>query len=222
MSTTRTLLLLVPLLAACQSHRPASADWDHDVGSADEALATLLAGNERFVAGKPQHGHQDIARRIKLEGGQAPCAVVLTCSDSRVIPELIFDIGLGDLFVIRVAGNIVEDDEAGSIEYAVEHLDVPLVIALGHEGCGAVTAALGEGGDAFGELEHLLARLAPSLDGVDRSRPMADQVHAGVEANVWRSKSRLDAMLSAGGHVPEGLQVLLAVYELGTGKVRLL
>ena len=227
------LLLSVVLLSGCFTYRgrhtsnlgsitPSAPAAEHTVGTADQALATLLEGNARFVAGTPQHGHQEIARRAKLEAGQAPCAVVLTCSDSRVVPELLFDIGLGDLFVIRVAGNVVENDEAGSIEYAVEHLDVPLVIVLGHESCGAVTAALGDTSDDFGELERLLARLEPSLRTVDRTLPRREQIHAGVEANVHRSTQRLRDLLAAGGHVPDGLQVLPAVYELGTGRVRLL
>lgn len=195
---------------------------DHMPGSADEALGFLLDGNGRFMGGEPQHSHQTIARRMRLTDGQHPCAVVLTCADSRVVPELIFDIGLGDLFVIRVAGNVVAEDEAGSIEYAVEHLDVPLVIVLGHESCGAVTAALGGGEDDFDELTRLLGRLAPPLESVDRQLPMAQQIKRGVEANVRYSAMQLEELLSQGGHVPEGLKVVSAVYELETGRVRVL
>ncbi|MHC4376672.1 MAG: carbonic anhydrase [Planctomycetota bacterium] len=195
---------------------------DHMPGSADEALGFLLEGNTRFVTGEPEHSHQTIARRMKLTDGQHPCAVVLTCADSRVVPELIFDIGLGDLFVIRVAGNVVAEDEAGSIEYAVEHLDVPLVIVLGHESCGAVTAALGGGEDDFDELTRLLGRLGPPLEDVDRQLPMAQQIKRGVEANVRYSVAQLRDLLSHGGHVPEDLEIVPAVYELETGRVRVL
>src|SRR5207237_5372942 len=106
----------------------------------DQALSRLVAGNQRFVAHKPTHPHEDLARRHDLAGSQHPFAVVLSCSDSRLPPELVFDQGLGDLFVIRVAGNITDAAVIGSIEYAVEHLHAPLIVVLGHEKCGAVTA----------------------------------------------------------------------------------
>ena len=222
--TNRTVgLALFALLApACAHHsRTLESADEHAPTTSAAALELLMEGNERFVAGTPQHDHETIARRMKLTEGQAPCAVVLTCADSRVVPELIFDVGLGDVFVIRVAGNVVAEDEAGSIEYAVEHLDVPLVIVLGHESCGAVTAALSAEPDEFDELTRLLERLRPSLQGIDRSRPKADQIHAGVETNAQRSTRQLRQLLS-GHNVPGDLQVVPAVYELGSGRVRLL
>ena len=121
--------------AQTQAEEPAPAN-------ASEAVARLVKGNERFVAGGPLHGHPSVARRKELLAEQHPFATVLGCSDSRVPTELLFDQGLGDLFVVRVAGNVVAPDDLGSIEYAVDHLNTPLVLVLGHEGCGTVTAAL--------------------------------------------------------------------------------
>src|SRR5262245_40561826 len=110
--------------------------------SAEQALARLLAGNARFVAHRERHPDITVRRRRALVSSQHPFAVILGCADSRVSPELLFDEGLGDLFVIRVAGNVVDDVVLGSIEYAVEHLGTKLIVVLGHEKCGAVSAAV--------------------------------------------------------------------------------
>src|SRR4051795_13565486 len=125
---------------------------------ADRALARLLEGNGRYARHKEQHPDETLARRKELETGQHPFAVILSCADSRVPPELVFDQGLGDLFVIRVAGNIADDDVLGSIEYAVEHLHTKLILVLGHEKCGAVSAAV-EGNHDPGHLESLLSAI---------------------------------------------------------------
>ena len=110
--------------------------------SPQDAWARLRAGNARFVDGRPEHPNQSFAHRIEVAKGQHPYAIVLTCSDSRVPPEILFDTGLGDIFVIRVAGNTADDAAIASMEYAVEHLHVPLIVVLGHERCGAVQAAV--------------------------------------------------------------------------------
>jgi carbonic anhydrase len=149
-----------------------------------QALDWLMDGNARFAEGRPRHDFASQKRRMMLVEGQHPFGVVVGCSDSRVPPELIFDFGLGDLFVIRVAGNVVHADETASIEYAIEHLDVKLVLVLGHEGCGAVTAALGMAKGEVHELEGLLDRIRPALIDIDPSLPAAEKVHMGVEANV--------------------------------------
>ena len=113
-----------------------------EVETAEAALDKLKAGNQRFVSGNSKHPHESADLRSKLLAGQHPFAVVVGCSDSRVPPDLLFDCGFGELFVIRVAGNVVDTDELASIEYAVDHLDTKLVVVLGHTGCGAVTAAM--------------------------------------------------------------------------------
>ncbi len=221
------LLVAFVLLGACGAEPPPPADA---VGSedamprdGDEALERLLAGNARFVVGQPRHPHEELRRRATLGKGQSPFAAVLGCSDSRVPPELVFDSGLGDLFVIRVAGNVVADDEAGSLEYAVDHLAVPLVLVLGHEGCGAVTAAFGNTQGEEEELARLLARLEPGLVGIDRTLPLEEKVRLGVEANVRRSVAELRAIAARDfDKVAPGLRIVGAIYELETGRVRVL
>lgn len=115
---------------------------DEPLPSPDDTWKRMLAGNRRFVAGEPQHPHQDVDRRADLTAGQRPVAALLGCSDSRLAAEIIFDLGLGDLFAIRNAGQMVTDSAVASIEYAVALLDVPLLIVLAHDSCGAVRAAV--------------------------------------------------------------------------------
>ncbi|MFF3135362.1 carbonic anhydrase [Streptomyces mirabilis] len=179
-----------------------------------EALNLLLAGNERFVAGSPQHPNQDAARRAATAPGQRPFAVLFGCSDSRLAAEIIFDRGLGDLFVVRTAGHVAGPEVLGSIEYGVSILDCPLVIVLGHDSCGAVAAtraALTDGLGATGYVRDVVERVTPSVlaaraagltqeDDIiaehirhtvdlllDRSRVLADQVTTGRTAVVGLS-----------------------------------
>lgn len=194
---------------------------DIEVESAAEALELLLAGNARFVAGRPRHDHESLRRRAMLAGGQHPFAVVLGCADSRVPPELIFDAGLGDLFVIRVAGNVAGTDEAGSIEYAIAHLETKLVLVLGHEGCGAITAAIDHAEGEARELTQLLASIGPGLSGVDASLPREERIHQGVEANVRAQLRLMNAIADREGR-QRAVSFVGAVYELETGQVRIL
>ena len=130
--------------------------------TADQVLETLLDGNQRYVAKKLTHPHQNAARIHEIAMGQHPVAIILGCSDSRVPPEVIFDHGLGDLFVIRVAGNVVDDVVLGSIEYAVGEFGVPLVMVLGHERCGAVTAVVNHL-KVPGHVSMLAAAIEPAI-----------------------------------------------------------
>jgi carbonic anhydrase len=125
-----------------------------------------MSGNERYVSSKQTHPHQTPEYRADLTRGQHPFAVILGCSDSRVSPEVIFDQGLGDIFVVRVAGNIVNDIVLASIEYAVAHLHTPLVMVLGHSECGAVGATV-VGGDLEGHLPSLAKAIQPAVDKVE-------------------------------------------------------
>ncbi len=176
----------------------------------------LLEGNDRFVKGQMKYQHQDAARRLDLLKGQHPLTAVLCCSDSRVPPEVIFDQGLGDLFVVRTAGNLVDDVALGSLEYAVEHLHVRLLLVLGHSQCGAVTAAV-QGGDAPGHIGAVVELLA---DAVKRS---GGQVVQAVDENIrsmvamLRTNEPILAEAVAAGH----LVVLGARYDLEDGRVRL-
>jgi carbonic anhydrase len=130
------------------------------------AWKALKEGNERFVAGKPEHPSQSIEHRAKLAEGQKPTAVVFGCGDSRVAAEIIFDQGLGDVFVVRTAGHVIDSAVLGSIEFAVTVLDVPLIVVLGHDSCGAVKAtlsALDEGVLPGGYVRDLVERVTPSI-----------------------------------------------------------
>jgi carbonic anhydrase len=149
--------------------------------------------------------------------------VVLGCADSRVPPELIFDHGLGDLFVIRVAGNVVAEDEAGSIEYGLAHLHVPLVLVLGHESCGAVTAALSVHDGEPAELLDLLRRVREGIAGVPPDLPMDERIGLGVEANVRHSVAQLRKIADrVQAEAEEETLIVGAVYELDSGHVRVL
>jgi carbonic anhydrase len=189
------------------------------------ALKRLVQANQRFVDGKPAQ-RSDIKRRLSLVDNQHPFAVILGCSDSRVSPEIIFDQGLGDLFVIRVAGNLAGVDECGSIEYAVEHLGAPLVVVLGHESCGAVTAAFGTDAEKRHEppeLQHLLAHITPSLEGLSSSTVTSRKVHDGVAANLRAEVDKLRKLPIISEKVKQGtLQVVGGVYDLATGSVKFL
>lgn len=125
------------------------------IDSAQEVLGNLLEGNRRFAGSLLSHPHQDAARRTECTSGQKPAATVLGCADSRVPPEILFDCGIGDIFIIRNAGTVLDEASVASIEYAVVHLNVPLVLVLGHTSCGAVTAAV-KGAQAPGALGSLL------------------------------------------------------------------
>ena len=191
----------------------------------DEALKRLMAGNERYVARKARHPNQTAARRAEMTKGQHPFAIVLGCADSRVPPENVFDQGLGDLFVVRVAGNIADDAGIGSIEYAVEHLGVRLVLVLGHAECGAVAAALeaGEKGVAVpGYLGRVVQAILPAVHMV-KDRP-GDRLDHAVRANVGLAVGRLKAsepVLAA--MAKEGkLAIVGGRYDLRSGRVEIL
>jgi carbonic anhydrase len=129
----------------------------------EDAMKELIEGNKRYVGGKPKFPNTNAKRRTEVAKGQHPFAIVLGCSDSRVPPEVIFDRGLGDLFIVRTAGNVVDDIAIGSIEYAAEHLGVQLIVVLGHSKCGAVDATM-KGGEAPGHIGSIVKKLRPPVD----------------------------------------------------------
>lgn len=197
--------------------------WAQEAGpalSADTALARLLEGNQRYLRHKERHPDQSRARQQELVEGQHPFAVILGCADSRVPPELLFDQGLGDLFVIRVAGNIVDDAILGSIEYAFLHLGTKLILVLGHEKCGAVSAAV-EGGEAAGHLTALVAAIQPSVSAT--ANAPGDKIHNCVIENARRVARQLrqsEPVVKAAVE-RNGLKIVAADYALDTGKVTL-
>ena len=186
--------------------------------SADAVLRELKAGNDHHVAKRYQHPHQTAARQRELVATQSPHAIILSCADSRVAPEIILDQGLGDLFDVRVAGNIASDTELASIEYAAEHLHTPLLVVMGHQRCGAVTAAA-ESGEAGGHLPSLLALIRPAVERA-KTQPgdlIDNAVRINVEnvvAQVRGSTPILAPLVDRGA-----LTVVGAVYSLDTGKV---
>lgn len=193
--------------------------------SADAALELLKAGNERFAKGQSKHPHEGKNWRKRLASGQKPFATILGCSDSRVIPALIFDEGFGDLFVIRVAGNIVDQDVKGSIEYAVEHLDTHLVVVLGHENCGAVTAALVElDADEPRELTSLVRRIHDTICEHHEGEPDVDgetSIEIAVDKNVMCAVRQLKECPDLSKCMDEHkVKVVGAIYDLDSGRVR--
>lgn len=182
-----------------------------------DALQRLLDGNRRFVNGTSMHPDADGARRASLKTGQKPFAVILSCSDSRVPPEIIFDQGLGDLFVVRVAGNVFDDAVDGSIEYAVEHLGADLIMVMGHESCGAVKAAIDHNEEAH--IKFLAHAIEPAIEGA-LAQP-GDKIDNSVRANalyVVEQIKKNEPILTK--KIAEGkLRVVAAYYDLDNGEV---
>ena len=156
--------------------------------STDEVISRLKTGNDNFVTDKLDGKLQDSSRRNDLTGGQQPYAIVLSCADCRVVPELAFDTGLGELFVVRVAGNIANSSSLASMEYAVAHCGSKVIVVLGHQSCGAVTAAVG-GGDNGYNLNHLLSHITPAITAAGDAASITDCL-------LYTSPSPRDATLS--------------------------
>ena len=194
--------------------------------SADEAMARLIEGNQRFLRGEARSSAFRRESLADLAKAQRPYATIIGCSDSRVPPEWIFDAGLGELFVIRVAGNIFSPAIAGTVEYAGSYLGTPLFLVLGHEGCGAVAAALATKhlGEQFrSRVQLLLAKLVPGLPDRDPTLSIEEQASRAVESNVrWTVHQILDSP-EGRARVAEGrMKIVGAVYEIETGRVRVL
>ena len=196
------------------------------VCTADQALARLVAGNARFVAGDARFPTVQKEVLAGLAKGQRPYATILGCSDSRVPPELVFDAGFGELFIVRLAGNVLSPEVAGTLQYAGMHLRTPLFVVLGHEGCGAVQAALqarAGGVRQPSRIEALLKNILPGLEAVDPALAPEAELHAAVEANVRWTLRQIGDTPEARAREAEGVMKLVgAVYELSTGRVRFL
>jgi carbonic anhydrase len=204
----------------------ATSGHDHPAQfTADEALARLVAGNERFIRGEARFPTVQKDVLAELAKGQQPYATILGCSDSRVPPELVFDAGFGELFVVRVAGNVISPEILGTLQYAGQHLHTPLFVVLGHEGCGAVKAALAQrrGAAAASRISVLLDTILPGLADVGVDLAQEAQLASAVEANVRWSMRQLLETPEGKSRAAEGvLKLVGAVYELETGRVRFL
>ncbi|MFE3993686.1 carbonic anhydrase [Streptomyces goshikiensis] len=189
-----------------------------------DAFEMLLSGNLRFVAGSPEHPNQDAARRTETAPAQQPFAVMFGCSDSRLAAEIIFDQGLGDLFVVRTAGHVVGAEVLGSIEYGVSVLDCPLVVVLGHDSCGAIAAArdAADGGQVpAGFVRDVVERVTPSvLAARAAGRDSADEIlhqHIRHTVDLMLERSRVLAERVASGR----LAVAGLSYRLADGSAQL-
>lgn len=190
----------------------------------DQALELLLAGNKNFVKGSVEHldRFSDPTVRKEVALGQHPYAIILACSDSRVPPEILFDKGLGEIFVVRVAGNIVDRHEIGSIEYAIEHLGASLVMVLGHERCGAVTAAFNANGVSDGSnIGSLVEAIAPA---VLETKAAGGTVEECIVTNIKKVTEELEArsVIVREGIEAKTLKIVRAKYDLDDGIVTVL
>ena len=184
--------------------------------TSQESLNRLKEGNARFVADHLDGQLKDSSRRKSLLDGQQPYAIILGCSDSRIVPEIMFDTGLGELFVIRVAGNVANTSSIASIEYAVAHLGTKLIVVLSHQSCGAVTAAVA-GGDNGHNLNHLLSQITPAIESSKEGATIDEVSKINAELTVEDLKNRSQIIKDA---IDKGsLKVIPAYYNLETGKV---
>ena len=192
----------------------------------EEALQRLVAGNERFLRGEAVRPAAFCPERaVDLSRAQRPFATVLGCSDSRVPPERVFDAGPGELFVIRVAGNVLTPEIAGSLEYAGAYLRTPLLVVMGHEGCGAVSAALAakhDGRQFPSRIRSLVDAITPGLPEPDPSEPPERLLQRAIECNVRAMVRRVEVSPEGQTQLAMGARIVGAVYEIETGRVRLL
>ena len=204
-----------------------SAESAHGSASidAEEAVKRLLEGNRSYIAGKNSVSHRTAKRRTEVSKGQHPFAIIVGCSDSRVPPEILFDQGMGDLFVVRSAGNVIDDIAIGSIEYAVEHLGVQLIMVLGHERCGAVDATL-NGGEVGGKLKSVIDAIKPAVEKAKAKGQTShgcDLLCSSVKNNARMVAEKIRKSSPVLTEAVENgmLRVVGAYYELDSGVVSL-
>jgi carbonic anhydrase len=203
----------------------ASAPVQQPVTSADEALRRLIEGNTRFLQGNARFSAARKETLAELARGQQPYATILGCSDSRVPPELVFDADFGELFIIRVAGNVISPEVMGSMQYAGAHLRTMLFVVLGHEGCGAVKAAVESkrsGLEHQSRIQILVDNILPGLPEFDPQATPQERLAQAVEANVRWSMHQLLETPEGRRAIELGAKLVGAVYEIATGQVRFL
>ena len=209
------LIILVMTFTMCNNHQSSAPS------TPDEALAELMAGNERYANEKSINPRSDMDRVEETAPHQAPFAAVVGCSDSRVPVELLFDQGIGDIFVIRTAGNNVNSEMVmGSVDYAIEHLGVKVLLVLGHGSCGGVTGAISDGGHEHGNIAHLLGTIRNDVsEYVGKADRLDDAIHHHTRVQV----ERILSYPYVAERVEKGeLLVKAAYYDVKTGKVSIL
>jgi len=185
-------------------------------------LERLTQGNKRFLDEKSIHPHQNKQSVLENQDGQKPFAVVITCSDSRVAPEIVFDQGIGDLFVIRNAGNLISDIDMGSIEYAVEHLDTKMIVVLGHTECGAIKAYINDKDGAykkhFNHIDNIVETISEENEEIeaDKAKPKATNYLGAIDANIKHSKKLIQDNPIIKEH---NIQIVPMRYDVHTGKI---
>ena len=193
--------------------------------AAEQGLQKLIAGNQRFVRGQAKFPTVCKETLADLAREQKPFATVLGCSDSRVPPELIFDANFGELFIVRVAGNVISQEVMGSLQYAGAHLLTPLFVVLGHAGCGAVKAALEyklNGVQLRSRIQILVNNILPGLPEFDAQSSQGERLASAIEANVrWSMHQLLETPEGQNG-LKMGVKLVGAVYDITTGQVRFL
>jgi carbonic anhydrase len=215
MKTTSKLTVFATI--ACLSVAALVLAADHPAASvsADAALAKLKEGNLRFATSEVSQSKPTAARRAETAQAQHPFAIIVGCADSRTAPELVFDQNLGDLFVIRTAGNLVDDQALGSIEYAEAHAGARLIVVLGHTRCGAVTAAL-ESDHAPGHIQSLVRDIQPAVKAA-KGKP-GDALAAAITENARQVAAQIKAKAALGDLAKE-VRIVSAIYDLDTGKI---
>ena len=222
----KTLIAFLVIALSISSVACSFKSKSNDISSSspvksEEALEKLLSGNKKYLSGSVTPNVSASLRTDLATNGQHPYAVVVTCSDSRVPAELIFNSSLGDIFVIRTAGNVVSDFEIGSVEYGEEHLGSPLVLVLGHTNCGAVTAAT-EGGEAGGNIQAIVNEITPSVQKA-KDAGAEDVLSKSIEFNVMNSVDKILSSDIIKELKEEGkVDVIGGVYDINTGAITII
>jgi carbonic anhydrase len=222
MSRTRLLILLMVFVAALSCNRP-NPETDSIVTG--DPLERLMLGNKRFMSGHPVHPDETLDRIRKLKKGQNPFVVVVSCSDSRVPPELVFDQGIGDVFSIRTAGNVIGDYELGSIEYAIEHLGVKLVLVMGHENCGALYAYIHQGKERHHDhIQKLIDYIHDEVEEKQLPDSLKNNLEFTILANIRHGVNLLKSSEPILGKLykEKKIKVIGAIYDLDNGEVKLI
>ena len=219
--TFLAIIVAISATACSPKSKNNNAENEVEIEEAEQALEKLMSGNEKYLSGNITPDIDASLRKDLAKNGQHPYAIVITCSDSRVPAELIFDSSIGDIFVIRTAGNVVSDFEIGSVEYGAEHLGSPLIFVLGHTNCGAVTAAT-EGGEAEGKIQAIVDEIEPSVQKA-KDVGAGDVLSKAIELNVMNSVDKILSSEIIKELKEEGkVEVVGGVYDIDSGTITII